>query len=179
MRIPTDRDPFDPAQLSQSITQVAERSQKLLFEFLATPPEFSAADVAHANAIGSAFLSLTVRMMSDPMSFVTATFDLWSRFATLWLPTAAGDGSHQDLRDHRFKDPAWVDNPIFEFIKQSYLICADSILSTVRGVKGPSSSRAEPFEGAAVTKTAPTIFSHKFHRSYFSGPMRAVGRFRV
>jgi len=135
MEIPTDRDPFDPAQLSQSITQVAERSQKLLFEFLATPPELSAADVAHASAIGSAFLSLTVRMMSDPMSFATATFDLWSRFATLWLPTAGG-GSNQDLRDHRFKDPAWVDNPIFEFIKQSYLICADSILSTVRGVKG-------------------------------------------
>jgi len=134
--ITTDRDPLDPVQLSKSIAQVAERSQKLLLEFLAKPPDFSSASIAHASAIGSAFLDLTIRMMSDPVSFATATFDMWSRFATLWQPTAAGDRPNQSLRDHRFKDPAWADNPIFEFIKQTYLIYADSILSTVRGVKG-------------------------------------------
>jgi polyhydroxyalkanoate synthase len=136
MPAPTARDPVDPVQLSKSITQVAARSQKLLLEFLTSPPEFSPADMAHTTAIGSAFLSLTMRMMSDPFSFAAATADMWSRYATLWRPSGAPVASDQARKDRRFKDPAWADNALFEFIKQSYLIYADSVLSTVRGVKG-------------------------------------------
>ena len=130
------RDQFDPIQLSKSITRVAERSQKLLLEFLASPPDFSPAGFAHTAAAGSAFVSLTIRMMSDPVSFATATFDLWSQAAARWRSIGVPVASDQARKDRRFKHSAWADKAIFEFIKDTYLIYADCVLSTVRGVQG-------------------------------------------
>jgi polyhydroxyalkanoate synthase len=101
---------------------------------MARPPELSLPGMGDATAIGDAFLELTTKMMADPMAMAAATADLWGRYATLWQ--AAATPGAAAVRDRRFKDPAWADNAVFEFIKQSYLISADSILSTVRGVKG-------------------------------------------
>jgi polyhydroxyalkanoate synthase len=136
MASPTDREPFDPVQLSKSLSQVAERSQKLLVDFFTTPPDFSPSGIAHSAAVGSAFLDLTIRMMSDPLSLANATADMWSRYAALWQPSGKPAAAEQARKDRRFKDPAWADNAIFDFIKQSYLIYADTVLSTVRGVQG-------------------------------------------
>jgi polyhydroxyalkanoate synthase len=128
--------PFDPVRLSESMGQVADRSRKLVTEFLTRTPEFSPPGMGDATAIGSAFLELTTRMMSDPVSIAKATADLWSQYAALWQRTGAPGGSDEARPDRRFKDPEWADNAVFDYIKQTYLISAESILSTVRGVEG-------------------------------------------
>jgi polyhydroxyalkanoate synthase len=138
--------PFDPLKLSENIGRVAERSQKVFLEFLNRAPELSPPGMADGAAIGSAFLDLTTKMMSDPMSIATATVGLWSQYAALWQRTAEPAGIDQARRDRRFTDPAWADNAIFEFIKQSYLVSAESILSTVRGVKGLDGKTAHKVE---------------------------------
>jgi polyhydroxyalkanoate synthase subunit PhaC len=38
--------------------------------------------------------------------------------------------------DPRFRHPTWSEVAIFDYIKQSYIITAESVLSTVRGVEG-------------------------------------------
>src|ERR1700739_5154829 len=38
--------------------------------------------------------------------------------------------------DRRFRDKAWSDNTLFDFIKQSYLLSARWLQSTVKGVEG-------------------------------------------
>ena len=40
------------------------------------------------------------------------------------------------VSDRRFKHPGWSEIAVFDYIKQSYLITAESILSAVRGVEG-------------------------------------------
>jgi polyhydroxyalkanoate synthase len=143
--------PFDPVRLSESMGKVAERSRKLVTEFLTQAPEFSPPGMGDTAAIGKAFLELTTRMMSDPAKIATATADLWSQYAALWQRAAAPGGSDQARpdqarSDRRFKDPAWGDNAVFEYIKQTYLISAESILSTVRGIEGMDPHTAHQVE---------------------------------
>jgi len=135
MPVPSTSVPFDPQRLSESLGRVAERSRSLVAEFLRQTPDFSPAGMADASAIGAAFVELTTRMMTDPTSIATATMDAWARYATAWQQGSA-NGAEPARADRRFKDQAWADGAIFEFIKQTYLISADAILSSIRGVKG-------------------------------------------
>ena len=40
------------------------------------------------------------------------------------------------VADKRFKDSEWSENAVFSYIRDSYLLSARAILSSVRGVKG-------------------------------------------
>lgn len=58
-----------------------------------------------------------------------------------------GAATKQPPDDKRFKYPAWTESVVFNFIKESYLIFAKSILATVRGVEGldPATARKVDF----------------------------------
>jgi polyhydroxyalkanoate synthase subunit PhaC len=130
----------DPVQLSHSLARVAERSQRLVLDFLTRAPEFPGLGMADPQNVGKAFLDLTTKMLSDPMALARAQLDLWTEHARLWMTMTQrmfgfADGS-AGTSDPRFRDPAWSQVAVFDYIKQSYLITAESILSTVRGVEG-------------------------------------------
>ena len=122
---PTTSALFDPLRLSESMAHVAERSQKLVLEFLTRTPDFSPPGMADANVIGAAFLELTTKMMADPTAFATATGELWVRYAKLWQQAGSSNEAGSTPTDRRFRDQAWADNAIFEYIKQTYLISAE------------------------------------------------------
>jgi polyhydroxyalkanoate synthase len=143
----------DPVQLSHSLARVAERSQRLVLDFLTRAPEFPGLGMADPQNVGNAFLDLTTKMLSDQMALARAQLDLWTEHARLWITMTQrmfglADGS-ADTRpsDPRFRDPAWSQVAVFDYIKQSYLITAESILSTVRGVEGldPQTARKVNF----------------------------------
>src|SRR6476659_3367565 len=45
-------------------------------------------------------------------------------------------------KDKRFKHPDWTENAVFNYVKESYLVAAKAILSTVRDVKGMDDATA-------------------------------------
>jgi polyhydroxyalkanoate synthase len=110
-------------------------------EFMTQPPEPAVSGIAHLQAIGSAFMELAQKMMADPMTVATSTVELWAKYTLAWhkagqrvlFPSAKVE---VPSGDHRFKDEAWAENAIFEFIKETYLISAESILRAARNVKG-------------------------------------------
>jgi polyhydroxyalkanoate synthase subunit PhaC len=132
----------DPVQLSASLARVAERSQRLVVDFLTRAPEFSGLGMADPQNVGKAFLDLTTKMLSDPMALARAQLDLWTEHARLWMTITqrmfglADESAEKRRSDRRFRDPAWSEVAVFDYIKQSYLITAESMLSTVRGVEG-------------------------------------------
>ena len=90
-------------------------------------------------------------MMADPVSLATAIWDAWNEQLTLWQHTAqrmlgAAEPADAGRRDRRFRDPAWSENAVFEYVKQSYLLSADSILSAVRKVEGLDPKEAQKVE---------------------------------
>ncbi len=115
----------DPAEFARNMAEVAAKSQQLVTQFL----QKQAADGAQQNAdplnIGNAFLELTTRMMNNPQQILEAQMGLWQSYMDLWQSTAQrmlGDEARPviepDRGDKRFKDPAWQENHVFDFIKQ-------------------------------------------------------------
>src|SRR4051812_36066924 len=61
----------DPVELSHNFARIAERTQRLVVDFLTGAPEFSGLGMADPR-VDKAFLELTVKMLSDPMALARA-----------------------------------------------------------------------------------------------------------
>ena len=133
----------DPAELSRQFADIAERSQRIVAEFLKRQGDDTPADMAAPMAIGAAFFEMTARLMADPSRLVEAQLSLWKDYLALWQRTGERlvGGSAEPLieasaEDRRFRDKAWSDNAVFDYIKQSYLLTARTIQDAVRKVDG-------------------------------------------
>ncbi|MGB0696753.1 MAG: PHA/PHB synthase family protein [Rhodospirillaceae bacterium] len=143
----------DPAQFGKTMADIAERSQKIVGEFLTRQganPEMGFSDPLN---IGGAFFEMTTRMMTDPAKIVEAQMGLWQNYMALWQNAAqrmmGGDGNpvaNPESGDRRFKDEAWSENAVFDYIKQSYLLTSKWMMGVVTDVDGLDKHTAEKVE---------------------------------
>jgi poly[(R)-3-hydroxyalkanoate] polymerase subunit PhaC len=142
----------EPAELSrkiaENIAEIAEKSRRLVADFLARQGGAGGVEdgvgMANPAAIGAAFFEMTARLMADPAKLVEAQAALWQDYARLWQQTATrflGGEAEPPLaepmpEDRRFRDQAWSDNAVFDFIKQSYLMTARWLQGQVKNVEG-------------------------------------------
>ncbi|MCO6418917.1 class I poly(R)-hydroxyalkanoic acid synthase [Siccirubricoccus sp. KC 17139] len=138
----------DPAIVTRTMAEVAERGQRIVTDFLKRQSD-SAATPDPLN-IGGAFLEMTTRLMANPAQLVQAQLGFWQDYLTLWQNTARrmlGEEAKpviaEDPRDRRFKDEAWRENEVFDFIKQSYLLSARYFQTVVGGVEGLDQKTAQ------------------------------------
>ncbi len=131
----------DPAAIGRSMADIAERSQRIVSEWLKRqPPGEHAADPLN---IGSAFLEMTTRLMANPAKLMQAQLGFWQDYMTLWQNTARRmmGIEHEPVidaanGDRRFRDEMWKENEVFDFIKQSYLLSARFVQDVVKHVDG-------------------------------------------
>jgi polyhydroxyalkanoate synthase len=140
---PGDTGAPDQAELSRRLAEVAEKSQLLIAEFLSRQSNEGTVGMGDPMAIGSAFMELTARLMADPTRLVQTQMALWNDYLQLWQRTTERlMGAEAEpvvapaADDRRFRDPAWSDNAVFDFIKQSYLLSARYIQGAVKEVGG-------------------------------------------
>jgi polyhydroxyalkanoate synthase subunit PhaC len=133
----------DAEEFAREIGEIAEKSQQLVSEFLKRQPADEGIGMASPLAIGAAFFEMTARMMSDPSRLVQAQLSLWHDYMTLWQRTAQrflGGPAEPVIEpvpgDRRFRDSAWHDNTVFDYVKQSYLLTARWLQNTVRTIEG-------------------------------------------
>lgn len=136
----------DPVEMSRAMTRIAEQSQRLVTEFLARQAKEGGPKAGGASdpmGVGSAFLEMTTKMMSDPARLMKAQMTLWQDYLTLWQRTTqrllgqeAAPVIAPAKDDRRFKDSAWDENTLFDYIKQSYLLSARWLQATVQDVQG-------------------------------------------
>ncbi|MCA3417603.1 MAG: class I poly(R)-hydroxyalkanoic acid synthase [Roseomonas sp.] len=138
----------DPALVSRTMADVAERSQRIVADFLKRQADQPGeADPMH---IGNAFLDMTTRLMANPAKLMQAQIGFWQDYLTLWQHTARrmmGEPSPaviaEDQKDKRFKDEAWRDNEVFDFIRQSYLLSARYMQGLVHDAEGMDEKTAQ------------------------------------
>ncbi|HUK09071.1 MAG TPA: class I poly(R)-hydroxyalkanoic acid synthase [Stellaceae bacterium] len=130
-------------KLAREWASIAERSQRLVKDFLERQ-RAQAATPADPLNIAQAFLEMTQRMVADPTRLVQAQLGLWQDYLRLWQHTAErlmGVESSEPViepnaADRRFKDRAWSDNAVFDYVKQSYLLTARWMQAAVKDVDG-------------------------------------------
>ncbi|MGE5547260.1 MAG: class I poly(R)-hydroxyalkanoic acid synthase [Solirubrobacterales bacterium] len=159
---------IDPAELSRAMTNIAERSQRIVSDFVQRQAQDGAVPSADPLNIGNAFLEMTAKMMSDPTKLVEANLSLWQDYMTLWQNTARRLlGEHTepvakpDPADRRFKDEMWEDNEVFDFIKQSYLLSArwvQGLVNNVEGLDEHTAQKVDFYTRQFVDAMAPSNF---------------------
>jgi polyhydroxyalkanoate synthase len=147
-------DTKEAEQLAKVCHEVAERSSKILGDFVQKQAQGVSSAVRDEMGIAKAFMDLYARMAADPAAMATATMNLWLDQVRLWqsawmrllgVPTAPV--AEPDKGDSRFKDEDWSKNFLFDLIKQSYLISARHIREAVANVDGlpPESEKKVAF----------------------------------
>lgn len=159
---------IDPVAFARNLSQAAAQGQRLVQEFLEhAPRRHGPLDFDPLN-IGGAFIEMTARLMANPVKLYEAQIDLWQRYVALWqnvtnrawgltdkpLITPAPD-------DRRFKDAAWGENQLFDFIKQSYLLSARWLQTTIENIEGldeKTKQKVDFYTRQFVDAMAPTNF---------------------
>ena len=77
------------------------------------------------------------------------SYRLWNEHLKLWQRTTerllglTNNSDHRPVAiDRRFEHPAWTEHVLFDYIKQSYMVAAEAILSAVKRVDGLHPKRA-------------------------------------
>ena len=131
----------DPAALGRSMADIAERSQRIVADWLKRQSqEKPSADPLN---IGNAFLEMTAKLMANPAGMMQAQIGFWQDYMTLWQNTTRRFMGLENApvieaspKDKRFKDDAWKENEVFDFIKQSYLLSARYVQDVVGHAEG-------------------------------------------
>lgn len=142
----------------QHWTWVLGRAQQMMLE----------AGVEAAKASPAASMMPAVPAAFDPTPMLQASADFWGDTVKLWQRFL--DPGHaepfqetpEQARDKRFKAPEWREQPLFDFIRQSYLTIADHLLKGVDSVEGLDPKQREQLRFATrgfVDAMSPSNFA--------------------
>jgi len=105
---------------------------------------------------------------SDPQRLVMAQTALTKGFLDLWannLRRTQGETvtpiAEPDATDKRFRDPEWTENPVFDFVKQAYLITtrwADDLVQQADHVDEHTKHKAQFYVRQLASALSPTNF---------------------
>ena len=162
--------PPDQDALAERFREITERSQRVAAEFAARHGAEAGGTDPDPLGIGKAFLEMTARMMADPARMMTAQAELAQQYAKLWQDTArrmmGGEPvppvAEPEPGDRRFKDTAWRENFVFDFIKQSYLLSSRFLLGSLPEAEGADRREADKvafYTRQFVDAMAPTNFA--------------------
>ncbi|MBC6980852.1 class I poly(R)-hydroxyalkanoic acid synthase [Caulobacter sp. 17J80-11] len=107
-------------------------------------------------------------LAARPDRLMSAQADLLARYMELWgAASRRAMGGHPDpviepaKGDKRFNHPEWSENPVFDMLKQSYLITSgwlNDLVSSVEGVDPMTKRRAEFFTKMLTDAFSPSNF---------------------
>jgi len=146
---------FSPAEaekMQAALKDIAGRSQKLLTEF-AERYQAEGPQPADPMKLTQTFMDFTAKMLADPNKLLQAQLELWGQYMKLWQVTAqrmmgqtVEPVAEPAKGDKRFADPAWKDEVVFDYLKQSYLLTARWLQGTVKEVGGIDDKTAQKVE---------------------------------
>ena len=118
-------------ELSRNMARFVEETGKATAAYL-KPLEQRQANPGFADEVGEVVKTLghvAESWLVDPQRAIEAQGRLGTQFFDLWgrtMQRVQGDATdpvaRPEPKDSRFKDPEWSENPVFDFIKQAYLI---------------------------------------------------------
>jgi len=159
-------------EAADPIGELTEQSQRMIENFwqrqLAQKPDddFTLVD---QNALTEAFFELGVKLMADPAKLLEAQLTFWQSQAVLWehmFKRFQGEEVEPLIQpergDRRFRDNAWDDELLFDYIKQSYLLSAQwmrGLVDEVEDQDPETKKRLAFFTRQFISAMSPTNFA--------------------
>jgi polyhydroxyalkanoate synthase len=155
-------------QLSLNLARAAITAQGAIAEMALRQADRPAALSPDPFHVGPALNQVMGRLAAQPDRMMRAQADLFSNYLDLWQSAArraAGEAPNAVVSpakgDKRFMDPDWSDNPVFDVIKQSYLLTANflnGMVAEVDGVDPLEKRRVEFFMRMLTDAFSPSNF---------------------
>ena len=124
----------------QHWTWIMGRAQQIMLEHVArTTGEIEAEALAPKSPPTAQWPLFS--MFADPAKIAQQQVDLWSDGMAIWQRALGAGRGNEALaekadKDKRFSAPAWRDNPLFDMIRQSYLLVSKRLLGGVDAIEG-------------------------------------------
>ncbi len=158
----------DAKELATRLAELGERSNRIFRKFLERQDD-EILLIPDPNVVSGAFARFAEHLLANPEQLIESQLAYWNDMGRLWegymrrmlgeevepMVTPAPD-------DRRFKDEAWSEELVFDYIKQSYLLTASWIHGTVAGVEGIDPelrNKVAFFTRQYVDAMAPTNFA--------------------
>ena len=160
----------DLNKLAQNFSKIIEQSQRVLQEYLKRQERNDQIPLLDPAIIGKSFQEFFDKLLKNPEKLIEAQVSFWKNYLDLWQSASTRMLGHEvqpvikpPPGDKRFADEQWAENAVFDFIKQSYLLAADSVQGLVRQVEGMDDKTARKvqfYTRQFVDAMAPTNFVH-------------------
>jgi len=165
---------LDPEQrealerLSFNLAKAALTAQGAVAEAALRQAERPAALTTDPFKVGPALSEVMGKLAADPDKLMKAQADLFEGYMQLWRQTslrAVGEQPKPVVEpargDKRFADPDWRENPMFDMMKQSYLLTSNwlnNLVASAEGVDPMTQRRVEFFTRMLTDAFSPSNF---------------------
>ena len=175
---PGDGTPFDFLSPDQKAT-LEQLSLNLAKAAMTLQTAFSTAAIRQAEGgpapdpdpfhVAPALGQVMGQLAANPDKLIRAQADLFDRYMELWRTTSARASGEPPPAaaaptakgDKRFNAPEWSENPVFDVMKQSYLVTStwlNDLVSSVEGVEPMTKRRVEFFTRALTDAFSPSNY---------------------
>ena len=160
----------DFEELSRNMALFIEGASKATAAYLKpleerqAPPDLAGEAAGAIKTLGR----VAEAWMGDPQKTFEAQARLGTQFMSLWASTlkrAQGEPAEPvaapEPKDSRFKDPEWSQNPVFDFLKQAYLITsrwAEDLVEDAEGVDERTRHKAQFYLKQLSSALSPSNF---------------------
>jgi polyhydroxyalkanoate synthase len=155
-------------KLSANLARAAITAQGAIAEAALRQADAPAALNTDPFHVGPALTQVMGKLASEPDRMLRAQADLFSRYLDLWQNTAKRMGGEKveptvvpAKGDKRFNDPDWGAHPLFDVMKQSYLLTSNwlnALVADVEGVDPLEKRRVEFFMKMLTDAVSPSNF---------------------
>ncbi|MGZ8333799.1 MAG: PHA/PHB synthase family protein [Allosphingosinicella sp.] len=139
--------PLPTLEEMQQWTWVMGRAQQMMLEHVAKAMG-EAQSAAKASAEPKAPPLPWLNMFADPAKIAQQQVEMWTQGLAIWQRALGGEAPRTELedkadRDKRFAAAPWRDNPLFDMIRQSYLLVSERLLGSVDTLEGVDPKQRE------------------------------------
>src|SRR5450755_2546580 len=159
----------DPVALAASYASAADKSAKLLGEFVSRQSGSGASMASDELGLSKAFFELAAKMLSNPYRMAESQLNLMWDYSALWqssmlkmLGQSPGPVVEPAKGDKRFRHEDWQEHFLFDYVKQSYLIAARWLHKSVADVDGldeHTQKKVDFFTRQYIDALAPSNFA--------------------
>ena len=124
----------------QHWTFVMGRAQQLMLEHVAEQMKEGAATVFDPGKAAVRWPGM--EMFPDPAKIAQMQTELWTEGLNIWQRALGGSSAEKTPlqekaeKDKRFAAPAWSEHPMFDMIRQTYLLVSERLLGSVDALQG-------------------------------------------
>ena len=162
----------DPSAAARQFADVAEQSQRAMQAFWQRQMQDSQGSgfsLFDAQSVGNAFMEWSGALMKDPNRLIDMQVGFWKDQSALWqtmgkrVTGEAVDPVVEPGRgDRRFKDNAWNEELMYDYLKQSYLLSARwmrGITSETRDLDPKAQEKVDFYTRQYLSALSPSNFA--------------------